>query len=405
MSLTSLKVAELKSKCNEMGLIQTGTKPQILLRLSQALAARSAADSKIADAKHPTGPARKAKTALDATSPQAKAKRAQEEMAVNLKADAKRVQEEAAKKAQLEAKRAQEEAVKQAKLEAYRVQDEVAKKVQLEAGRVQDEAAEKAQLEAKRSQEEVARSVAETQRRSTQQVAAVHAVRLKSEEERARKEAQRANVVKMAMDPKRVKIDLNKKNPISAATQAQIVEWFNSISGGEASTSPEQTMQLCEDLNIDVEGVEALVLSFVLRSPTMGVFGRQEFLTGASCFGIRSFQELKSKLPGIVVNAKWNGELFDEVYKFVYDWACDPGQRIASKDLVIGLWRLLVPVPAFPQLERWIEFLEKNQKMTGVTKDVWLLFRRWLVLGGLQNRDESQAWPLIIDDFIEELRR
>ena len=182
---------------------------------------------------------------------------------------------------------------------------------------------------------------------------------------------------------------------------------FESLSNGMDVMDAEKTLAFCEQLGVDAEAFTAVVLSYHLRSPSMGTFEKTAFSIGAAALGITSLESLKSKLPILEKKATFGGSEFDNVYKFVYSWGCEPGIRNMKKDVAVGLWKLLIPKSAYVMIDDWLAYWEASPARV-VTKDEWLSFKRYVDLARTSKSimiDSDDAWPTAIDEFMEVIQK
>lgn len=183
---------------------------------------------------------------------------------------------------------------------------------------------------------------------------------------------------------------------------------FNSIAGNPQALQiePDQTLALCEQLEVDPEELAALVLSFAFGSTSMGVFPKQAFIKKAAGLRVKSVEDIRALLPSLQEQCKWGGDMFDDLYKFAFAWGCDPGIRNLKKENAIGLWKLLISSSAFSPIDSWLEYWDAR-KANIVTKDEWFSFRRFIqefnLRGSFENFELGDAWPLTIDDFVEKM--
>ena len=187
---------------------------------------------------------------------------------------------------------------------------------------------------------------------------------------------------------------------------------FQELAGGAGEElGVDETLAFCEKLGVDAEDVVMLYVSFKLGAPSMGSFPKDAFVTGATAMGWGSVDAVKASLKKLRETCGWGGPEFSDVYAFAYKWGCDVGQKVMRKEVAVDLWRLLIPVATFPQLEAWLSFVANKFQGKAVSRDAWLSFPRWITAvfsaGGLEHfaMDENDAWPVIIDEFMEQWRK
>ncbi|CAG9328596.1 unnamed protein product [Blepharisma stoltei] len=162
----------------------------------------------------------------------------------------------------------------------------------------------------------------------------------------------------------------------------------------------------CRDLGIEPMDVVILVISKYFNAATMGVYTKEEFCSGMKALGCDDVNKLRQKIPELRRELN-NPQAFKEVYNYVFTFSRDPGVRNLGYETAVALWRLLL-TEKYPIVNRWIEFLERREKKHDVMKDTWEMFLDFAIIlerEGLQGYDPNGAWPVLIDEFVEYLRR
>ena len=194
---------------------------------------------------------------------------------------------------------------------------------------------------------------------------------------------------------------------VRKADYSTIDKWFDSLQDDEDSIDTNGILKFADELGIDAETDSVmLVLAEIMKAKQILHFSRQEFRTGMTALGCDSPASLKPKLAA-VRNQLLDKRRFKEIYLFLYSYALDAGQKIMSKDMAIGLWKLLFP-QRFALFPKWIQFFEKNSKH-GVSKDLWGQFLAFTELPGMNEGDFTafdaiDAWPLVLDEFVSFIK-
>jgi DCN1-like protein 1/2 len=105
----------------------------------------------------------------------------------------------------------------------------------------------------------------------------------------------------------------------------------------------------------------------------------------------------------------------DKVWKNSFSLLLEQGQRSAEKATCIDSWRTLLVKPSFEWksksydwLEEWITFLEKNNSIKGISRDLWnhiLKFARETIADeSLRFHTDEASWPALIDEFAEHIK-
>ena len=138
----------------------------------------------------------------------------------------------------------------------------------------------------------------------------------------------------------------------------------------------------------------------------MGIYKKEEFIQGMTTLGCDSIEKLRTKIP-ILRRELTDSYKFKGIYNFVYGFSRESGVRNLPLDSAVQLWRLLLS-QRFPILETWISFLENRERKYDVSKDTWEMLLDFLEIyekEGLAGYDPSGAWPVLIDEFVEELTK
>ncbi|KAF6037704.1 DCUN1D3 [Bugula neritina] len=167
--------------------------------------------------------------------------------------------------------------------------------------------------------------------------------------------------------------------------------------------SAEGIEQLCNDLNLNPEDFRVLVLAYSLGAQAMCRFTEDEFVNGCLRLGITSVETMKQSIPNLLKSVQ--GASFTPFYHWTYKFALDveSGQRTLPADLAISLWKLVFYQNCPPILDRWLDFLQQNTSIKGISKDTWDMFLIFVNQIGedLKSYNDAEAWPSLLDDFVE----
>ncbi|KAL1296545.1 hypothetical protein AAFC00_000050 [Neodothiora populina] len=173
------------------------------------------------------------------------------------------------------------------------------------------------------------------------------------------------------------------------------------------------TMQMLQEMDIDLEGVGPLIFSEAVGAPVFGKLERTPFVDGLCAAGVSDLsgiRKLVEERTSRLAEPSFKSE-FKNIYKHSFVLARPEGQKAVPLDVAIVFWRLLFNEPSLqwsttqsPFLEWWIEFLENRWKRS-VNKDMWdqtLAFaHKTLEDESLGWWSEDSAWPGVIDEFVE----
>jgi len=163
--------------------------------------------------------------------------------------------------------------------------------------------------------------------------------------------------------------------------------------------------RFCADIHVQPDEFSVLVLAWKFNAEAMCRFTREEFINGCHALGgADTAQAVRAQLPAIVAEVCENKDRFRELYRWTYRFGLDVGQRTLPLSMALSLWRLVFSVNPPPVLERWLAFLEQRRSApSGIMRDTWDMYLLFTEVIGedLERYDESEAWPSLIDDFVE----
>lgn len=164
--------------------------------------------------------------------------------------------------------------------------------------------------------------------------------------------------------------------------------------------------RFCHELGIEPVDPVILVISKYFNAQVMGIYKKEEFIQGMSTLGCDTIEKLRNKLQ-VLRRELTDPVKFKSVYNFVYMFSRESGVRNLPMENAIQLWRLLMG-ERFPILERWISFLESRDRKYDISKDTWEMLLDFFEIfekDGLAGYDPYGAWPVLIDEFVEELNK
>lgn len=163
--------------------------------------------------------------------------------------------------------------------------------------------------------------------------------------------------------------------------------------------------QFCEDLDVNPTDFIVLVLAWKFQASEMCRFTREEFINGCQRLKATDAKSLKRKFPDLVQEATQSDKSFKDLYNFTFSFGLDhsSGQRTLPIDMAIPLWELVFSHKTPPLLQKWCDFLRENETR-GISRDSWNMFLPFIttIKPDFSNYDESEAWPSLFDDFVEQ---
>ncbi|KAK9832136.1 hypothetical protein WJX74_000315 [Apatococcus lobatus] len=164
---------------------------------------------------------------------------------------------------------------------------------------------------------------------------------------------------------------------------------------------PEGVERLCQDLGVDPADRKVLILAWKLGAQRMGYFSRAEFCSGCRDMKATDLTKLRAALPGLEDEVAMPSA-FQSFFQFAFRFCLtEPRQKIIDVDTAVQMLQLTMPHEA--HLPGFTQFLQDQTEYKSINQDQWTSFGRFAqeIRPDCSNYDESQAWPLILDNFVE----
>jgi len=199
-------------------------------------------------------------------------------------------------------------------------------------------------------------------------------------------------------------LEVKKTPPVHAqVSESKIISLYDKYKDvHEDCILDEGIEKFCQDLEVKPEEFVVLVLAWKFDAATMCVFSKAEFLQGCRNLAVDSVSGIQNKFPELLAEVK-EKQAFKQLYRWAYRFGLDnAGQRTLPTDMAISLWKLVFSQNEPSVLQRWIEFLQKHG-IRGIPKDTWDMFLNFTEQVGddLSSYDDTEAWPSLLDDFVE----
>ncbi|KAK9852593.1 hypothetical protein WJX84_002616 [Apatococcus fuscideae] len=164
---------------------------------------------------------------------------------------------------------------------------------------------------------------------------------------------------------------------------------------------PEGIERLCQDLGLDPSDRKVLILAWKLGAQRMGYFSRDEFCSGCREMKATDVNKLRAALPGLEDEVAMPAA-FQSFFQFAFRFCLmEPRQKIIDVETAAQMLQLTMPHE--PHLPGFTQFLQDQTEYKAINQDQWTSFYRFAqeIKPDCSNYDESQAWPLILDNFVE----
>ncbi|KAL9326111.1 hypothetical protein ACSQ67_006756 [Phaseolus vulgaris] len=150
---------------------------------------------------------------------------------------------------------------------------------------------------------------------------------------------------------------------------------------------PDGIVAFCKDVHVDHTDVRMLILAWKMKAEKQGFF----------------FQELKG-VNGMVMVP----ECFEDFYSYAFQYCLtEDKQRSIDIETICELLNVVLKSEFPTQVNLLTEYLKVQNDYRALNIDHWRNFYRFfkeVSLSDLRSYDSSQAWPVILDNFVEWLK-
>lgn len=120
---------------------------------------------------------------------------------------------------------------------------------------------------------------------------------------------------------------------------------------------------------------------------------------------VDSVDKLKKALPGLQQEVS-SQYLFKDFYVFAFQYCLtEPRQKTLDLESACQMLELVLGPRA--HVPSFLQFLQEQTEYKAMNMDQWTAFLRFCeeIKPDLTNYDESQAWPLLLDNYVEWARK
>ncbi|OMO90978.1 hypothetical protein COLO4_18740 [Corchorus olitorius] len=170
---------------------------------------------------------------------------------------------------------------------------------------------------------------------------------------------------------------------------------------------PDGIEALCSDLGVDYTDVRILMFAWKLKAEKQGYFTLDEWQTGLKALGVDSLSKLKKALTELE-NEVVEPSNYNNFYSYAFRYCLtEEKQKSVDIESICELLNLVLGAQFRSQVDLLIEYLKVQNDYKVINLDQWVQFLRFcqeISFPDLENYDADQAWPLILDNFVEWMR-
>jgi DCN1-like protein 1/2 len=164
----------------------------------------------------------------------------------------------------------------------------------------------------------------------------------------------------------------------------------------------EGLLTFSDDLKVNPLDEILLFIFWKLEAKRQYVLTSEEF-NNFQKNGCKNMKEIKGKIGSWRKDLKDNA-IFKEFYRFVFDYSRE-NKKVLDLEFALPTWELLFQ-ERYPLIEKWCQFVKSFHKKP-ITKDVWLQFFDFIndVGVNLHQYEDDGAWPVLIDEYVQFLKK
>jgi len=168
--------------------------------------------------------------------------------------------------------------------------------------------------------------------------------------------------------------------------------------------SEDGTIQFFKDISVDPTGMDTLVIAWLLKCGELGIIERQEFIDGFAKSGCSTIKDVKQACSSAVQSVQSNDQ-FKQFYKWLFIHTReDEKKKTIQKEVAVQIWTIVLKSRKYPLFDDWIKFVKASNDMVAISKDLWEQLVDFLSeTKTVDDYDDSGAWPVAVDEFIEYL--
>lgn len=170
---------------------------------------------------------------------------------------------------------------------------------------------------------------------------------------------------------------------------------------------PEGIEKLCSDLKLDPTDIKILMLAWRMKAEKQGYFTQDEWQRGLKSLKVDTITKLKKSLPGLEKEVS-KPDNFEDFYLYAFRYSLiEDKQKCIDIETACILLDIVLGSQFQIQVDLFKEFLQVQREYKVLNMDQWVNFYRFckeINFADFEDYDACQAWPLILDNFVEWMK-
>ncbi|XP_057987440.1 uncharacterized protein LOC131168810 [Hevea brasiliensis] len=170
---------------------------------------------------------------------------------------------------------------------------------------------------------------------------------------------------------------------------------------------PEGIESLCSDMKVRHTDVRILMLAWKMKAQKQGYFTQEEWRTGLKALQADTLNKLKKALPELEKEVGIQAN-FEDFYSYAFRYClAEEKQKSVDIETICELLDLVLRSQFCSKVDLLIEYLKIQSDYKVINWDQWMNFLRFckeISFPDFENYDANQAWPLILDNFVDWMK-
>ncbi|OAY31792.1 DCN1-like protein 4 [Manihot esculenta] len=170
---------------------------------------------------------------------------------------------------------------------------------------------------------------------------------------------------------------------------------------------PEGIEALCSDMKVQHTDVRILMLAWKMNAQKQGYFTQEEWRTGLKALHADNLNKLKKALPELEKEVGTPAN-FEDFYSFAFRYCLtEEKQKSVDIESICELLDLVLGSQFRAEVDSLIEYLKIQSDYKVINWDQWMNFLRFfkeIRFPDFEKYDATQAWPLILDNFVDWMK-